>query len=379
MSKPKLLLAGPLPPPYSGQEKITEIILNSKIAKYFELVHVDSSNKQQGNQDRGTLKLVNIFGTLKVSWQLFNKLSRNEIQVASIPLSANRLGFVKYMFMILPCLLFKTQVISVMGGSHFNKFFRSQPKIFQFFINSTIRHIDCIIVRGNNQKEQFSGIYHGELETVYCPSVSPIAQRKEVNLSDKKQINILFLSIVSQAKGAFDLIKAIPQLLKANNRLFFHFVGDKTTKERNITYIKSYNFDAQDFIVKNNIQNKVKFYGCIKSKNKEDMFKKADIFVFPSYSEGFPFAVIEAMEHRLPVISTRVGALPEVFKHEKEIYFIPKNSPQKIKDAVLELINNPKLVKKMTENSIIVLKSKLNIHKFEGRMIDIFKKQCGSG
>jgi glycosyltransferase involved in cell wall biosynthesis len=260
-----------------------------------------------------------------------------------------------------------------MGGSHFDKFYGSQSQIYKIIIKRILKHVSCIIVRGENQKKQFENIYNGRIEVVYIPSTGILYNNKEFDFSKKEQINILFLAMIAQSKGAFDLLKAIPELVKKDDRLHFHFVGDVVKRETNITFLRSEYFSLKDFISRNQIQSKVTIHGSIKYRNKEIIFKNSDIFVFPSYSEGFPFAVVEAMEYQLPVISTRVGALSEIFRHEKEIYFIPKNSPEKISEAVVELINNPALVKNMIKNCNVVLESILSKKMFEEKMIGIFQ------
>ena len=55
----------------------------------------------------------------------------------------------------------------------------------------------------------------------------------------------------------------------------------------------------------------------------ENIYEESDIFLFPSrFREGLPNVVFEAMSHCLPVIATRVGALPELFEDRKELLFL---------------------------------------------------------
>ena len=67
------------------------------------------------------------------------------------------------------------------------------------------------------------------------------------------------------------------------------------------------------------VRDKCEFVGEVIGKERFKYFASADLFVLPSYSEGLPVAIIEAMSFGLPIISTRVGAIPEVVKPENGI------------------------------------------------------------
>lgn len=72
-----------------------------------------------------------------------------------------------------------------------------------------------------------------------------------------------------------------------------------------------------------------------------DILRASDIFVLPSNDEGMPIAILEATAVGLPVVSTRVGFLPEIFKEEKEVFFIPDNMPRTIADGIKQLARDP--------------------------------------
>ncbi|MBI2064956.1 MAG: glycosyltransferase family 4 protein, partial [Candidatus Yanofskybacteria bacterium] len=72
-----------------------------------------------------------------------------------------------------------------------------------------------------------------------------------------------------------------------------------------------------------------------------------DIFVLPSVKEGFPWALIEAMTARLPVIATRVGAVPEIIKDRQNGIIVEPNKPEQIAKAITEIINSDYLKKEL--------------------------------
>lgn len=372
--KKKVLLALPLPPPYCGQEKMASIILGSRITKEFNCIHLDTSNKQKSNKDRGRLKWINVSSTLRISKEIFRALSKNRVDIVNLPLSCNTYGFIKYVCTLFPCIIFNVRVVSRIGASHFDKFYASQNKLYRKIIRWGLTKIDCVIVRGKEQKKQFDGIYNGKIEYVYIPStgIKDCAWEKDYNFKTKEKINVLFLGMVSLSKGAYDLLKAIPKILAKDKRFVFHFVGDIVNKETNITFLPNETLDIYKFIREKQINQFIKVCGHLEGEQKENKWKEADLFICPSYSESGPITVLEAMEHGVPVIATKVGALPELFKHKENILFVDSNSPEEIKDAVLRIISDDQLARNMVTNNYKILEGRLSIKEYEKKMIEIF-------
>ncbi|MCF8070631.1 MAG: glycosyltransferase family 4 protein [Desulfobacterales bacterium] len=373
--KKRVLLALPLPPPYSGQEKMSSIILSSEITKIFQCIHVDISNKQMTNEARGSFKWINVRSSIGIVWKIFLSLIISRPHLVNLPLSGNAFGFLKYATSLLPCIFLKRKVVSRFGGSHFDKFYESQPRFYRLFIKLMLRHVDCVVVRGDGQLAQFDGIYRGAVKRVYAPSTGIRANKSKKNwdISKRSEINVLFLAMVSQAKGAYDLLKAIPNLVDKEPRFRFHFVGDIVNKERNIVFLQEYEMDVKKFVNDKGLNHFVKFYGRIEGLEKEKLMKQADLFVFPSYAEGSPFSVIEAMEWGLPIVATRVGNLPEIFEDRKNVLFVGFGEPAQIEDAVMELIRDANLAKWLVTNNFQLLYSKLSLKLYERKMISIFK------
>ncbi|MEO0214577.1 MAG: glycosyltransferase family 4 protein, partial [candidate division WOR-3 bacterium] len=126
-------------------------------------------------------------------------------------------------------------------------------------------------------------------------------------------------------------------------------VGSKIKDETNIKWVGGEDVDAifDEFIVKNGFNERFEFYENITGREKFEVFKKASIFVLPSYSEGFPMAVLEAMASALPVISTNVGAIPEFLPSEN--FIIEPGDLKGLERALRELLGNEGLRKKLSE------------------------------
>ncbi len=77
------------------------------------------------------------------------------------------------------------------------------------------------------------------------------------------------------------------------------------------------------------------------------LYQQADIFVLPSYHEGVPHAMLEAMAHSLPIVATAVGGIPQVVTDDVEGILIPPGDPGCLADAVAQLIDDYRLAGRM--------------------------------
>jgi len=100
--------------------------------------------------------------------------------------------------------------------------------------------------------------------------------------------------------------------------------------------------------------------------------KAFDIFVLPSIKEGFPWTVIEAMAAGIPVIATKVGALPEIIQSGQNGILVQPKNPQQIAGAITKLLNNEDLRKDLAEQGRKTVIEKFNLEKMIKQYENLF-------
>jgi glycosyltransferase involved in cell wall biosynthesis len=140
-------------------------------------------------------------------------------------------------------------------------------------------------------------------------------------------------------KGHVDIINAIPTLIEKHKNVKFFFAGEDASNGEIARYAEEKNVDK--YII---------FAGFCN--NIPEILSLFDIFILPSLWEGLPTAIIEAMAMGLPIISTKVGGIPELIDNAKNGILIEPKSPQQIASAILYLLENKDLAKSMGERNI---------------------------
>lgn len=105
----------------------------------------------------------------------------------------------------------------------------------------------------------------------------------------------------------------------------------------------------------------------------KEEYLKADVFIFPTHTEGFPNAVAEAMACGMPIIATPVGALPDMIENDGGI-LIPVNDENACIEAVKK-VNSPELRKKMSEFNRNKVMSQYAIEKVLKTLFDIYGRR----
>ena len=107
------------------------------------------------------------------------------------------------------------------------------------------------------------------------------------------------------------------------------------------------------------LKEKVTYVGWIPHNELPLYLNNLKLLVLPSFTEGLPNIMLEAMACGTPVLSTSVGSIPDVIKDEKTGFILETNSPQKISNSVIYALNHPQL-KKISEAGIAAVESKFN-------------------
>ena len=134
-----------------------------------------------------------------------------------------------------------------------------------------------------------------------------------------KYPRFLFLGRISQLKGVDELIEAVKLLNERGHGFECIMVGHGDKKGIIEDYLKR--------ITKIGIEHHFDFKGHLTGKEKFQAYADSDVYVFPSWTEGCPTSVLEALGAGLFVVSSDVGALPDIIKPYKNGILIPKKNP----------------------------------------------------
>jgi len=372
--KIKILLFGSYPPPYHGTsvylKGLTRILSDSG---RFTVFTVNSSDKRDNLSNLGRIDFVNVYSALKAIIRLVFVLLFNRVDVVYVPISQNKLGYLRDGFAILFGKVFGGKVVIHLHGSYFLQFYENSSNVYKKFVDLTIKASSGVIVLGRNLKFIFERWLSKDkifvLPNFVINNVDP-DDKSRVELNNRNLVRLTYLSNFYESKGLLDLLAAARLLINNNKNVILQLAGkfgdDPMTGMRG-SDIKQIVFDAVSRYPAN-----VRYLGYITDISmKYGLLKNhTDIFILPSWNEGQPLAILEAMQFGLPIISTKdCGAVEEIVKDGFNGILVEKKNVKQLAQAIQLLVDDRQLRKKMGENSLRLYKENFtperHLEKFE--------------
>lgn len=149
-----------------------------------------------------------------------------------------------------------------------------------------------------------------------------------IQYHNKSNLNIVYVSRITPAKGQLDLINAWALLPKLNCKLFI--VGPDEM-----------NGAVHEFVKRSNCLNEIEFTGPIT--NVGEFLAEMDIGVFPSHKEGLPIALLEMMQVGLPCVVSDIDEIRAIVTDMYNGLYFKCGNVQELKEKILEMIRNEKL------------------------------------
>ena len=148
----------------------------------------------------------------------------------------------------------------------------------------------------------------------------------------ERQELIGYIGSLIKMKGVIELAKAFPLILKSHGNIKFLIGGDGVLFGEIVEELK----------VKG-IYNRVKLVGTIPHNEVPNYLNEMKLLILPSYIEGLPGIVQEAMACGTPVLATPVGGVPDLIKDGMSGFILENNSPECIAKNVIRALENPNL------------------------------------
>jgi glycosyltransferase involved in cell wall biosynthesis len=255
---------------------------------------------------------------------------------------ASRGSFLRKSLLVIIGKLFGKKIILHIHGGGFHNFY-SRSKLLKPFIRWTLESSDALICLSEMWKDYYSSTFKlKRLVIINNVIEEPAALPKHEH---NGSLNLLFLGHVTEKKGVFDLLN----VLATNRNEFTHKVkvtiGGVGEDERLIKTISDNQFNGD-----------VSFAGWVNGSKKSELLNSCDVYVLPSYFEGLPISILEAMAYGKPVISTNVGGIPEIVKPGINGWLFKPGDQQALNTIIREAMNNKDILIEYGNNSLNISK-----------------------
>lgn len=293
----RVLLISPMPPPAGGIATWTKLYIESQEAQKhnINIINIALTGERAKKHSKYNFleeinRLVNIIKNVKLK-------TKEKYDIAHINSSCSKFGMWREYLIIK---ILKKKNTNIIIHFHCDIPYMIKSKLQKYMIKKIIKNVDGSIVLNDGSKQYINNINaNGLIYKVPNYIDENIYQMIPDFTNFEKVKNIIFVGRVCKDKGCdiiYNIAREFPQIN-------FKLIG---------------NIDI-DFINKEK-PNNVELEGEKELNYVIEKLEESDLFLFPSYTEGFPCAVLEAMAIGLPIITTPVGAIQEMLEDKGAVY-----------------------------------------------------------
>lgn len=287
--KLKILLISPLPPPAGGIATWTKLFINSEIAKEHNVDLINSAIKGKRINKLEKKFIVDEIKRVASIYLKVRKFLKDDYDIVHINCAGSTLGMIRDYVCAKKA---KKTTAKVVFHFHCDTKFMIKGKFPEFIFRKICHKADQILCLNQSSQEYIK--YKTTKESIKIPNFIDFDNRKFIREEISSQItNIIFVGHVMKSKGCADIISIAEKLPDIN----FKLIGKV----------------AEEFKMLPKLKN-IQYCGEISKEEVLNNMQSADLLLFPTYTEGFPNVVLEAMACGLPIITTPVGAIPEMLE-----------------------------------------------------------------
>jgi glycosyltransferase involved in cell wall biosynthesis len=291
MCKLKILMLGESLDRQGGIVSVEKLILEQTPA---EIAISHLATLPNGNTINKIVVFMQAIGSL--CW----RLSQQEVDIVHIHVSERGSAFRQAITTTIAW-LFRKPVIIHTHSAEFREFYAHLPQIVKTGLNWAFGKSTRFIVLSQSWQKFY-------IDRLGLPAESVVVLPNPVKLprsiperTNSDLVKLLFLGRIGDRKGAFDLIKAFAAMPPAQQQHTHLILAGDGEGERARYLISDLNLTASITIL-----------DWVNEQQRDELLAQAHVFILPSYNEGLPMALLEAMSWGLPVITTPVGGIPEL-------------------------------------------------------------------
>jgi len=171
-----------------------------------------------------------------------------------------------------------------------------------------------------------------------------------------------FIGRFSIEKGILNFVNSMPKVLETKKNVKFFLGGNGPLRD-----------DVLRCINNLSLENNINYVGWIYRDEISKYLNKLKLIVIPSYTEGLPNIMLEAMACGTPVLATPVGAISSIIKDEETGFILENNTPECIAKNIIRVLEHPKL-EKITENARVLVETDFTYEAAIKKYSFIFRK-----
>jgi glycosyltransferase involved in cell wall biosynthesis len=277
---------------------------------------------------------------------------------------AERLSLLRKTTLMLACQALSLPMIVHLHAAQFAQFYERLPRFARWLTRRILQIPPVIVVLGPASRRFVTEVLNVPTAKVrIVPNGVPAAPLPRSLQTRTRQI--LFVGNLSERKGVGDLLQALslPGWDRAHTRVILAGGGD----------VAGYRHQAQAL----GLGDWVEWTGWVERDQVAQLMASADILVLPSYDEGLPLVILEAMAQGVAVVCTPVGEIGQVIENQHQALFVSPGDPQGLAGQLQRLLNDEALRLQLAQAGQKLHRREFSMATFDSRISELHQEFFG--
>ena len=257
----------------------------------------------------------------------------------------------------------KIPIINHIHGADFDEFYVNASERKKSLIKKVYNKCTKLIALSDEWKERLSQIVP-ESKIIVIENYSVLHEDAlEERLQRPSNHIVLFLGELGRRKGCYDIPEVAEKTLEKVPDARFVLAGEGTLEEEKA---------IKRLFADKGIMEHVVFPGWVRGEEKDKLLRDADVFFLPSYNEGMPMAILDAMGYGLPIVSTNVGGIPKIVHDGENGYCCEPGETDGLARGLVNMLDSDKSAKAAIM-SMCIVKEKYSLQSHLKRIAEVYQ------
>jgi glycosyltransferase involved in cell wall biosynthesis len=361
---PVIVLLGPHRAAVSGVSTHVNLLMHSSLAQDFEVVHFQVGSEGRDESPIGRLLRLVFSPLLLAATIIFRHAS-----IVHINTSLNTRAYWRDLMYLAVAKALGARVLYQVHGGELPQRFFAKSALLTAFLHRTLMVPDLVVVLAQCELEAYREFVPAQHVVVLpngidCGTYSPLPL---VRSNPEQPLHLLYVGRLARDKGLYEILQGVrlAHELGVDTRLIIAGHGAEEARLRRYAQALG-------------IAPRVCFIGPVFGADKVKLMSGSDVLLLPSYSEGLPYALLEAMAAGLPVIATPVGAIPDVMSDGIHGFIVPRRDGKAIAEALAVLAGDRERISWMSRACKRRIRAAFSIERLAQELSLHYEQLCGA-
>jgi len=363
-----ILLCGPPASAVGGGPTHIRNMLASPLAQKFDLVHFESGSRGTESPAKDEPTAAKVIRLVTSPFMLMLRIVRLWPKVVHINSTLDHKAFWRDCVYLLVCKLFGRKVVFQLHGGSLELLCANG--VVRQIVRAAFSLPDAVVLLASVELQQFAeqlGMRHRLSIITNAVDVSEYDDPAERPHSGRVR-QLGFLARLIRTKGVFEAIQAV-EVLHGEQQfadLELRIAGSGPEFE-----------EIERFIEERGLAHCVKMVGPIYGRAKVHFLRQIDVLLLPTYHEGLPYTILESLAAGAPVVTTKVGGIPDVVIDGVHGILIDSHEATAIAQALRKLAESPEKLQKMSKDCREWAFQRLGLDRLAQRFGELYARVSG--